>query len=691
MNHSAFLAIDTAYWGGARGDVALYIHLMQQNANHLFTDGFDISMFYPFGQALAYSDNYILPSLIAKLFLLVGFELVAAYNLVLLLASVLNGYLTFCLARFLTNHTRASFLAGSLFMLSSFFASQWFHPQMQFAFFLPAALLASLSYLKKASLLSATALGFLVYTAFLCSAYLSIFTVLIVALTFLAYMFSRLSLLPFRTFFELFVYNIPWMVLLYLVAKPYLAVRDAFGNRSIYEAKYYSGNATSFLSTSENSYLWGDLLSQLGHYESRFFPGVLALILAGLGIWKIISKVKDRTFKFLSFAFLLSFACSVFTFSFFSEELKEMYNLSASLIALPLWLGLINCAYLCWKQKTFETILLFVGFCFFFACFGIIGGHWPTAFRPGFFNLLYQYVPGFDALRASGRTGIGASLIIALFAAQGYLLLEKRLKSLIFVPVIFLACLELKHVNFPLQAEPVAPEVYQHLATLADNDAVVALPFGIITNVERYVWLQSDYMRNLQLSHRPMVNGYSGKFPAFHQYLEKKTKNFPDQLSLSYLGRIVGLRYIVFDKRYAENFNLNLFQQRLRSLGNQLRLVHEDKQGNYLFELNAEMKLSSLELYLKPDMSRQRKVHLEMKVLDSTEPIRFTANVARKFHEQGHKVPIHKTIELAASKGWQDVVIEIPKSVHPVYMHKVLFNAPRSKILVRHKKIIDEN
>ncbi len=721
LNWPAAQQFSISSFGGSRGDAAIYLYLLEENARSFFTIPsrlFDASFFHPFGQSLAYTDNFLLPGLVAKPLLAVGVPLVAAYNLILFGVTVLNGYLTFRLARALQNSQTASFVAAVAFSFCCFLSSQWVHPQLQFVFVFPAAYLSVLRFFEKRSWFSASCIGMTVAIGFLTSMYYGFFCALFLMVLGIGIVLLKPSIVSLRNVIIVLFANLPWFFLVLWLSVQYKAVRTAFGGRSLYEAKFYSGSLGSFFSTAKNNYLWGDVLHQFGHYESRLFPGLTAiallliLVFSRRGLRSAFALLPKQYARALAVCGVLATTATFVAIgsSFvFSEWLAEKHTHRALLIAVPQW-GILFCGMLALRGlgrgsreserlAAHELLILtgFITFVFIFATQGIIGGHWPKAVRPGFFYQLYRYIPGFDAIRAAGRIGVLAAFGLSLLTGYGYSILESKplfqrrpwLARVLACVVLALLCLELKHTDFPLQPEPETPPVYDYLSTLPGDEAVIALPFGIVTNVPRYTLLQTDYMRNLQRSGRRMVNGYSGKMPAYQQFLEKKTKGFPDQLSVSYLGRIADLRYLVFDRRYAEQFDEQDFEQRMTALGDQLKLLQKDSWGNYLFELRPLLTVDNLELYLRPDLQSPRNVRIRFQLEGYEESdLPIVLEVQTGTRPEGRvKTPVMQKVELHRLNAWQEVELSLPISISPVIPHKVRFITPTraggQKILVK--------
>jgi hypothetical protein len=148
-----------------------------------------------------------------------------------------------------------------------------------------------------------------------------------------------------------------------------------------------------------------------------------------------------------------------------------------------------------------------------------LGGHTP------YYRFLFQsFGSVFRAIRAPARGIVLFHLALAVLAAWGLSLLTRgRPKGprLRWVAAAVLA-LVLEYRAFPLvlgptQAAP--PPVYAWLASSAVPGAVVEWPFGLLYDFD-YVFRQAAHGK-------PILNGYSGFFPATYTGLEAQLKQRP--------------------------------------------------------------------------------------------------------------------------------------------------------------------
>ena len=145
--------------------------------------------------------------------------------------------------------------------------------------------------------------------------------------------------------------------------------------------------------------------------------------------------------------------------------------------------------------------------------------------RSPYYRFLFQsFGDAFRAIRAPSRAIVLFHVALAVLAAWGLaLLLRGRAKGrrLAWTGAAVLV-LVLEYRAFPLTLEPTPaapPPVYAWLASLEMPGAVVEWPFGLLYDFD-YVFRQAAHGK-------PLLNGYSGFFPATYTGLEAQLKQRP--------------------------------------------------------------------------------------------------------------------------------------------------------------------
>lgn len=531
LNTQALVDLRACFYG--KGDSALYVWLTWQNIRNYLggTLNFNLPFFYPEKYSLAFSDNYLLPSLLSTLVYGVTNNFVLSYNLPLVVASGLNGTSTYYLCRQMSDHRLGSVMAGAAFMLAPWFVVQQEHPQLEYAFFFPLIMLSMQSIWRGGNVRSSVLLGLLFLGLFFCSVYYFFIAVLL----FLFYGFflqvlssSRLS---FEQLYSLIQWNIPSLVLISLAAFPYLRVAQVHGTRSIGDVSL-SISALSFIAFPKENRFWGWLSADFGNHETYF----------GCGI------------------FVLALTISAVAFSRRSDLRFHVRTL----------------------------ILLF--FVFFFLALGPITYRGKVSeFQPYVF--LFDYMPGFSALRASGRFGIISLLSISLLGGIGWSeLSEKFLKNsprreyVLGAFTILLIMAELNLRGFPTFSMTAKPtQAQEKVLTSLPPRPLIALPFPrFIKNEDDFSLKQFHYMHFFRGFQFPLVNGYSGLTPTFHKLLYHRIRNFPNEGSVSRLSNIPQLEYIAYFVDLDSDFDREDFEAKVRTLP--LDILWQDDEL-YLFRL----------------------------------------------------------------------------------------------------------
>jgi hypothetical protein len=161
---------------------------------------------------------------------------------------------------------------------------------------------------------------------------------------------------------------------------------------------------------------------------------------------------------------------------------------------------------------------------------------------PALYATFYEYVPGFDGLRVPARYAMVAGVFLSIVAGAGAAVVIRRWRSGAVVAASLAALILAEaafapmpvnvtwggnHVQPPAQIEPAvdAPAVYHHLATMPDAKVIAEFPFGDVAWELRYVYYSTVHWK-------PLVNGYSGVFPAGYKArtaLLERVAEYPDQ------------------------------------------------------------------------------------------------------------------------------------------------------------------
>jgi len=273
---------------GEHGDAYFSVWRLAWVAHQLRTDPrhlFDANIYYPHHDTLAYSDAMILPGVALAPLNWMGVNPVLIYNLTLVGAFAASGLCAYLLVRELTGSAAAGFLGGILFAFSPHRAEHFNHLELQFAFWIPLAILAW--HRAVAANRGFLMVGALASAQILCSIYHGIFLVTWLAVV-TAVWFVRKPAQGLRPAVALLL---PSMLVLAIYSVPYMRSRAEVGERPAGEIANYSATPGDFSSAPVNSLLYG-WTEAIGSNERHLFPGFVAILLLIAGLWPPFDRVR---------------------------------------------------------------------------------------------------------------------------------------------------------------------------------------------------------------------------------------------------------------------------------------------------------------------------------------------------------------------------------------------------------------
>lgn len=239
---------------------------------------FSPNIFYPQPLTLTYSDSMLWPSLTAVPLLAAGLHPVVAYNVLFLSSFVLSGLATFALAAHLTGSRRAAFIAALLFGFYPYRFQHYSHLELQMTYWMPLALLAWHRFFvtQRARYAVAAALCMVgqLYSSMYYGVFFALYTIPVLGTLLLV---TRPPLR--RMWLGAVTAGAIGLVLAMPLAKPYLAARQARGERGHEEVLHYSAKGSDYLQAHPRSFMYGEYLPG-EHPERELFPGVMAPALA---------------------------------------------------------------------------------------------------------------------------------------------------------------------------------------------------------------------------------------------------------------------------------------------------------------------------------------------------------------------------------------------------------------------------
>jgi hypothetical protein len=254
-------------------------HVLPGNPQQLI----DGNIFTPHVRTLAFSDATLLQGLLAAPWLWARMNPVFIYNVLLLGGIVLSGAGMFVLARHLTGNADAALVAAAIFTLLPYRILHFMHLELQWTMWMPLTLWAVHRVFETGSIRYGVATGALLVLQAISSLYYGAFLGIIVAvLTILLAIadprqFKR-ALLPLSLGAAIA------LAAGAAYARPYVANTAVLGVRDPVEVANFSARLASYVTAPQENWLWGGTAFRFDGDELRLFPGIAAVVLAGLAL-----------------------------------------------------------------------------------------------------------------------------------------------------------------------------------------------------------------------------------------------------------------------------------------------------------------------------------------------------------------------------------------------------------------------
>ena len=246
---------------------------------------FDANIFHPVPLALAYSEHLIPQAIQIFPVWLISGNPILCYNLLFLSSIVLAGLGMYLLVRELTGNALAAFIAGLLFAFAPYRLPQSGHLQVLTSQWMPFVLYGLLRYFHTRRLLPLAGAAFALVAQNLSSGYYLLFFMPF-AVGFALWQvghFGRWR--DRRMWLELAGAAVAVAAMTAPFLLPYSALRrEGFAARSLTETFRFSADVYSYGTASPEQQLWGTLMQAFPKTEGELFPGVVAVLLALIGI-----------------------------------------------------------------------------------------------------------------------------------------------------------------------------------------------------------------------------------------------------------------------------------------------------------------------------------------------------------------------------------------------------------------------
>jgi hypothetical protein len=569
------------------GDAKLVSRILQWDFAQTFRDPrelFQLNFFHPARYVLAFSENLYGVSFFGFPLLAAGASAVLNYNVLLLLGMFSSALSAWALARYVTGDPLASTAAGVVYAFLPWRMEQIPHLQFQWGAFLCLALLFLLRYLESGRrrdlVLYAVAFG---WNA-LANVHYAFFSgfLLVVALAWV-----WLRDVPERrrrivaTVLATAVASLPFLPF----AAGYRAASRLYGfRRGLSEIHAFSGQWTDFLSAGEKNWLWGPVTARFQAPERHFFPGAAAIVLAVAAIvilWRrrarpvLAPPGPLRSARRRSVARLFDLGLAILAVLWLFAQLRPGLTLGAlrlrdpgRILVLFALVGLLRLAVV-FPGRRFRSLGEFMRSGRLdppaALLLGLAGTGVLVAFganTPFYRFLVQSFSAVFLAIRAPSRGIVLFHIALAVLAAWGLSLLTRRgsARSRFAGCAAAFAVLMLEYRVFPLPLIPTpgqASAVYRWMRAAPFPGAAVEWPLGFLYDFE-YVLRQAAH-------EKPILNGYSGFFPAPYVELEALLKKRPiPETEVWPRMRALGASVLVYHAHEGRGYRANAYSAAVR-------------------------------------------------------------------------------------------------------------------------------
>ena len=529
---------------GDLGDSLLNMWILSWGAEHLprvlsgalsWQQFWDANIFYPEPMSLAFSEHLFGQVLqILPIYWLTG-NIILCYNLLFISSFALSAFGAYLLVRDLTGNTRAALIAGLIYGFLPYRIASIPHLQVMSSQWMPFALYGLNRYITTGSR-QAFAVGTLslVMQNWSCGYYLLYFAPF-VPLFLIHRMWTQGKLLEPRIWVGLTVAAVINVALTVPFLIPYRAARDMFGfDRSLAEVYSFSASIRSYLTASENLWLYGKWLRASPGAEQELFLGFMPwlLLIAALmfmvrerfaapaepGHLSTARRIAIGLLLFISLTQLLALVGVTIFGGFEFDVAGVTIRARTAARAMAQFVVAFGLLLVVSRRDRFEALRIARTPAAMAAMLTVLA--MLMSFGPNFdvYAFLYEHVPGFRGVRVTARYAMLVGLFLAVWVglAAAPFLRSTRVAALIAVLIVaegFAVPIEINRNwggNEALPPDRVmpasqAPPLYRHIKTLPAGSAITEFPFGDPAWEIRYTYYAASHWK-------PITNGYSGNF-----------------------------------------------------------------------------------------------------------------------------------------------------------------------------------
>ncbi|MGH9346733.1 MAG: hypothetical protein ACRD26_05645, partial [Vicinamibacterales bacterium] len=514
---------------------------------------FDANIFHPAPLTLAYSEHLFAQVLQVLPIHLASGNPILGYNLLFLSTFVLSGLGAFLLVRALSGSARAAFVAGLLFAFAQYRWTHVSHLQVLSAQWMPFVLYGCRRYFDTGRRRALAGAAAALTLQNLSSGYYLLYFAPMAALYVVWEMAARHRWSSRRTWADLAMAALLAALATLPFLIPYTRVRDTVqASREVGEVVRYSADVYSYLTAFGANRIWGEALRPYPKPEGDLFPGAVPLILSGvaLSVWAARAartpppESRDRrdlgTWRWIAvgigaigavYATLAAMAIfarrldfDLVVFSIRATNVTRLLVPPAIATAAVLWLSPSTRMKVRAAARRPEAIFLAILVLAWWLSLGPaprVMGRPLELWSP--YRVLYDYIPGFDGVRAPARFAMIVTLALSVLGGLAVAHLDRIRAGAVVAGLVCAAFLvETRVMPLPVNAvSPLrdlatpearvyrparAPAVYHELARAPADAVVLEMPFGQPDYDVRSVYYSTVHWRRL-------ANGYSGFFP----------------------------------------------------------------------------------------------------------------------------------------------------------------------------------
>jgi len=543
---------------GDFGDPLLNSWILAWDATHLGRGWWNANIFFPHPLTLAYSEHLLPQALQILPVYAITKNPILAYNLLVLSTFVLSGLGMFLFVREITGSREAGFVAGVAYAFAPYRVTSIPHVQVLSAQWAPFALYAfrcAFDRLKAFTTdwcplwLCAAGTAAWIAQNLSCGYYLLFFSPVIFGYLIWEITTRRLWR-DWRTLVLMSSACAAVAIVSGAFMLPYLELRRlGFNPRSLPETIRFSADVYAYLTADPNLHLWGSLFNAWPHAEGALFPGlaISALAISALATMRPSRDARtsrpgliQRIATVLAIGTLLVLVTLLFGYSIRLPLLKISSfprALAVSTFAFIAVLAASSAA----RRALGRRLSTPAGFFVAAAVFAVVMSWGPSIYAQGRlvaptgpYKFAYLFIPGVDGVRVPARFAMVSTFALAALAGIGV----ARFAGSRIVPAAAVATMLILAESFaapipinqnstdyvrlglaplPPTVWPV-PAVYEAVARLPPDAAIIELPLGEPAFDVRYMFYSTTHWRKL-------VNGYSGGGPGEYEQLDQRLQD----------------------------------------------------------------------------------------------------------------------------------------------------------------------